>query len=228
MTSVPRVALSPGTITTVLAAAAIPAAGWAAHSVVWHRRLADASRDKLTGALRREAWEPRIQRFIDRYGDNALLCVCDIDHFKQFNDDFSHHVGDLVLKHTADRLMSWAGHHGIVGRLGGDGGDEFVVCAWVGAGRRTLRLDQLNRALREPIPIGDGQFVDVSVSIGAAAPDAIGSRDRSQLQRAADVAMYAGKHRGQAVQATRAHAGAVSINGRRPGRIGTHAGPEAA
>ncbi|MFF5147850.1 GGDEF domain-containing protein [Streptomyces sp. NPDC013157] len=227
MTSV-RVALSSGTVAAALAAAAIPAAGWAAHSVVWHRRLAEASRDKLTGALRREAWEPRIQRFIDRYGDNALVLVCDVDHFKDFNTDFGHHAGDLVLKDTAARLTAWAGRHGIVGRMGGDGGDEFVVCTWVGAGRRTIRLDQLSRALREPIDTGNGQFVDVAVSIGAAAPDGIGSRDRSRLQRAADVAMYAGKHSGRVVQATRAHADVVSINGRRPGRNGTHAGPEAA
>ncbi|MFD4528421.1 GGDEF domain-containing protein [Streptomyces sp. NPDC058470] len=228
MTSIARVALPSGTITTALAAAAIPAAGWAAHNVVWHRRLADASRDKLTGALRRDAWEPRIQRFITRYGDNALLLICDVDHFKTFNDDFGHHVGDLVLKSTASRLMEWAGSRGIVGRMGGDGGDEFVVGAWVGAGRRSLRLDQLNRALREPVDTGDGPAVDVAVSIGAAAPDVIGTRDRERLQRAADVAMYAGKHTGQPVLATRAHADVATINGRRPGRIGTHAGPEAA
>jgi diguanylate cyclase (GGDEF)-like protein len=228
MTSIARVALPSGQIATALAAAAIPAAGWAAHNVVWHRRLAEASRDKLTGALRREAWEPRIQRFIDRYGDHALTLVCDVDHFKRFNDDFGHAVGDLVLKTTAARLMSWAGSRGIVGRMGGDGGDEFVACAWVGASRRTIRLGQLNRALREPIPTGDDQAVDVAVSIGAAAPDVMGTRDRERLQRAADVAMYAGKHTGRPVQAARAHADVPSINGRRPGRIGTHAGPEAA
>ncbi|MGW1364544.1 GGDEF domain-containing protein [Streptomyces chartreusis] len=227
MTSTARVMWPARTVTTALAAAAIPAAGWAAHSIVWHRRLAEASRDKLTGALRREAWEPRIQWFIDRYGDNALVLIGDVDHFKSFNDDFGHHVGDLVLKSTAARLMAWAGRNGIVGRMGGDGGDEFVACAWVGAGRRHIRLDQLNHALSQPIPTSDG-MVDIAVSIGAAAPDIIGTRDRSLLQRAADTAMYAGKHGGQPVLATRAHADVVSVNGRRPGRIGTHAGPEAA
>ncbi|MEV6404014.1 GGDEF domain-containing protein [Streptomyces bobili] len=228
MTSIARGALPSGTIITALAAAAIPATGWAAHNVLWRRRLAAASRDKLTGALRRDAWEPRMQRFITRYGDSALVLICDVDHFKTFNDDFGHHVGDLVLKSTAARLMAWAGNRGIVGRMGGDGGDEFVVCAWVGAGRRTSRLDQLNRSLREPIHTGGGAAVDIAVSIGAAAPDVIGTRDRERLQRAADVAMYAGKHSGQAVLATRAHADVASINGRRPGRIGTHAGPGAA
>ncbi|MFL4953295.1 GGDEF domain-containing protein [Streptomyces sp. MMS24-I31] len=228
MTSIARVAVPSGQIATALTAAAVPAAGWAAHAVTLHRRLAAAGRDPLTGALRREVWEPRLQQFIDRYGNNALLLICDVDHFKRFNDDFGHHVGDLVLQTTAARLKHWAGSRGVVGRMGGDGGDEFVVARWVGVGRRTIRLDQLNRALREPIQISDGQFVDVAVSIGAASPDTIGTRERSQLQRAADVAMYAGKHTGVAVQATREHVDVPSINGRRPGRIGTHAGPEAA
>ncbi|OEJ28969.1 hypothetical protein AS594_35665 [Streptomyces agglomeratus] len=37
-----------------ITAAAVPLAGWTAHTVVLHRRLAAAQRDLLTGTLRRE------------------------------------------------------------------------------------------------------------------------------------------------------------------------------
>lgn len=157
-----------------------------------------------------------------------MILVCDIDHFKRFNDQFGHAVGDRVLAETAARISQWAGSRGIVGRLGGDGGDEFIVAAQAPTDRRALLLQQLMQALSEPITIDDGRLVDIAVSIGAATPDAIGTRDRSTLMRAADVAMFQGKHGGVAVQAGSEHANTGSSNGRRIGRIGTHAVVKAA
>ncbi|MGW0615869.1 hypothetical protein [Streptomyces sp. NPDC002788] len=69
--------------------------------------------------------------------------------------------------------------------------------------------------------IGDGALVDVAASIGAACPDILGTTDLSLLQRAADAAMYAGKHTGRPVLADRSHAAMPSVNGRRAGRPGT-------
>lgn len=67
--------------------------------------------------------------------------------------------------------------------------------------------------------LDDGQTVDVAASVGAAAPDAIGPRDLTQLQHAA--ALYDGKHSGHAHLATAAHASTPSINGHRADRSGT-------
>ncbi|MER7111913.1 hypothetical protein ABT360_30330, partial [Streptomyces sp. NPDC000229] len=53
------------------------------------------------------------------------------------------------------------------------------------------------------------------------AADVLDSRDLSVLQRAADAALYDGKHSGRAILAEAAHAGVPSINGRRAGRPGT-------
>ncbi|MFE2498857.1 GGDEF domain-containing protein [Streptomyces scopuliridis] len=220
MTSPARLHAPSGQRALFLTTAALPLAGWTIHVMALHRR---ASRDKLTGALRRESFEPQIQRFIDRHRDQALVLVCDVDDFKQFNDRYGHAVGDLVLATTGARIKAWAGSRGVVGRLGGEGGDEFIVAARVDPGRRTARLDQLNRALRQPVSTDDGRTVPVAVSIGAATPDVMGTRDRSKLMRAADVAMYDGKRerRGVAVEATLKHANAESVNGRHAGRVGT-------
>ncbi|WP_398914207.1 hypothetical protein [Streptomyces sp. CEV 2-1] len=49
----------------------------------------------------------------------------------------------------------------------------------------------------------------------------LGTRDLTALQRAADAALYDGKHTGRAHLATVAHASTPSINGRRAGRPGT-------
>ena len=75
--------------------------------------------------------------------------------------------------------------------------------------------------LRVPVVLDDGQAVDVAASVGAAALDVIGTRDLSLSQRAADAALYDGKHSCRAVLATQEHATVPSINGRRAGRPGT-------
>jgi GGDEF domain-containing protein len=83
-------------------------------------------------------------------------------------------------------------------------------------------LEQLLDMLRTPVVLDDGRTVDVAASVGAATPDAIGSRDLAVLQRAADAALYAGKHTGAAVLAQREHRAVPTVNGRRAGRRGTH------
>ncbi|WP_435848236.1 hypothetical protein [Streptomyces griseoluteus] len=82
--------------------------------------------------------------------------------------------------------------------------------------------------LHTPVVLEDGRTVHVAASVGAATPAAVGSRDLSLLQRAADAALYDGKHTGLAVVATPAPATVPSINGRRAGRPGTAARGRAA
>lgn len=60
----------------------------------------------------------------------------------------------------------------------------------------------------------------LAVSLGAVVPATVGWRDLPVLMRAADAAMYAGKHTGTVVQAGPEHTGMPSINGRHAGRPG--------
>ncbi|MEU4352364.1 hypothetical protein [Streptomyces sp. NPDC023838] len=80
-------------------------------------------------------------------------------------------------------------------------------------GRREVRLAQLVRTLRIPVALDDSQAVDVAAPAGAAALDVIGTRDLSVAQRAADAALYDGKHSGRAVLATKEHAKVPSLTG---------------
>ncbi|MFE9679408.1 hypothetical protein ACFYO5_35765 [Streptomyces sp. NPDC006259] len=89
------------------------------------------------------------------------------------------------------------------------------------AARLERRLAQLVRMLHSPVVLEDGRTADVAASVGAATPHAVGSRDLTVLQRAADAALYDGKHSGRAVVASPAHTTVPSINGRRAGRPGT-------
>ncbi|MFF8960787.1 GGDEF domain-containing protein [Streptomyces sp. NPDC014894] len=198
---------------------AVPLTGWTVHALALHRKLSVARRDPLTGLLGRDGYTARARQTIDRYGDHVLVVLVDLDHFKQINDGpGGHAAGDRVLVATAQRLTAWAGSRGAVGRLGGD---EFAAAARIAPARRALRLAQLTALLAQPVEVEDGVLVDVAASVGAASPEVIGTRDLSLLQRAADAAMYEGKHTGRPVIATTAHTTVPSINGRRAGRPGT-------
>ncbi|MFG2878862.1 GGDEF domain-containing protein [Streptomyces sp. NPDC048337] len=217
MDSVPRAQARFGQRALLLTTAALPLTGWAVHAVALHRRLAATRRDPLTSLLRRDAYTARARRLLARHDDVAVLVV-DQDHFKTINDTMGHAAGDTVLTATAARLTAWAGPHGVVGRLGGD---EFAVVVQLPTAALEQRLAQLVRMLHTPVVLDDGRTVDVGASVGAATGPAVGSRDLSLLQRAADAALYDGKHSGRARLATAAHTTVPSINGRRAGRPGT-------
>ncbi|MER6374461.1 GGDEF domain-containing protein [Streptomyces mirabilis] len=218
MGSVLRVQARFGQRALLLTTAAVPLTGWTVHALALHRRLAVAKKDPLTGLLRRDAYTARARQVLRRHGGDTVVVGVDQDHFKDVNDRLSHAAGDMVLRATADRLTAWAGPGAAVGRLGGD---EFAVVLHLPCGRREVRLAQLVRMLRIPVVLEDGQAVDVAASVGAAALDVIGTRDLSVAQRAADTALYDGKHSGRAVLATQEHAMVPFINGRRAGRLGT-------
>ncbi|MEV7683211.1 GGDEF domain-containing protein [Streptomyces sp. NPDC088341] len=216
MTSPARVQARPGQRALLVTTAAVPLAGWTVHAVVMHRRLAAAGRDPLTGALRRDGFTARAQRLVDRHDDTVVL-IADLDHFKQLNDQLGHAAGDSALAAVSSRLMEWAGPRGAVGRLGGD---EFAVATRISPRHRDLRIEQLGHLLALPVAI-EGEQLPVGVSVGAATAHAAGTADLPALLRAADTAMYAGKHGGVPVQARPGAPVAPSVNGRRAGRPGT-------
>ncbi|MFD5513160.1 GGDEF domain-containing protein [Streptomyces sp. NPDC127051] len=217
MSSLLRVRSRIGQRALLLTTAAVPLTGWAVHAVTLHRQLAATRRDPLTGLLRRDSYTTRARRLLARCDDLAVLMV-DADHFKAVNDEFGHPAGDAVLAATAARLTAWAGPRASVGRLGGD---EFAAVVQAPAARLEQRLAQLVRMLHTPVVLEDGRTVDVAASVGAASTGVLGTRDLTVLQRAADAALYDGKHSGRAHLATAAHTTLSSINGRRAGRPGT-------
>ncbi|MFE9913032.1 diguanylate cyclase domain-containing protein, partial [Streptomyces clavifer] len=68
--------------------------------------------------------------------------------------------------------------------------------------RRQARLAQLVHRLARPVVLEDHHIVPVAASIGGATADTLATTDLSALQRAADTALYQGKHTGRPVLAT--------------------------
>lgn len=83
--------------------------------------------DELTGIYNRRFLLEAVdkQRALAlRKNTSFVVAFLDLDHFKQVNDNYSHLIGDEVLKEVADLLKASIREVDIVARYGGE---EFVV-----------------------------------------------------------------------------------------------------
>lgn len=86
-----------------------------------------ASHDPLTGLMNRRECDKLLPRQLDlcrRLKLSLGLCIFDLDHFKEVNDQFGHAVGDLVLKRVAEVI---AGQVRSTDYLFRWGGEEFLL-----------------------------------------------------------------------------------------------------
>lgn len=87
----------------------------------------ESVRDNLTGIYNRKAYDQKIIEIIadfNRYNVPTSLMVCDIDYFKNINDNFGHRVGDLALIKLADLLSERLRVNDFISRYGGE---EFAI-----------------------------------------------------------------------------------------------------
>jgi diguanylate cyclase len=162
-------------------------------------RAHEAHHDALTGLLNRRAFLDYLHdALVDPRPDaQPQVLLMDLDGFKEINDRLGHEIGDALLVAFADRLETSLPPETAVARLGGD---EFAVLiqSSTDPGEIANQLAQLHAALAAPLDI-EGFPVTIGVSIGvASAPD--DGRTKTDLLRAADVAMYRAKRRGSAIE----------------------------
>ena len=113
------------------------------------------------------------RRFLERwlkdmpiadYRHGGLVVVIDIDHFKKFNDDYGHNVGDEVLVEMAKRLKSVVRQRDVVVRWGGEEFIMVVACRESESERVLQRIQQQITAADFSLSCGD---YSVTVSMGA-------------------------------------------------------------
>ena len=80
--------------------------------------------DALTGVLNRRAFNEDIDGLINCAPNGTCLILLDIDHFKAFNDNYGHQLGDQVLKAVAKRAQE-ACRDGV--KFYRFGGEEFAI-----------------------------------------------------------------------------------------------------
>lgn len=80
--------------------------------------------DSLTGLLNRHAFDTELSLYLDKEPQGLCLIMLDIDHFKRFNDQWGHLLGDQVLKAVGRKLNHKVDNGATAYRFGGE---EFVI-----------------------------------------------------------------------------------------------------
>lgn len=159
----------------------------------------EAMTDGLTGVANRKAFDAAMARIVeDSNASNTpfTLLMLDIDHFKSFNDNFGHQIGDQVLKLVARTLIDGVKGKDVAARYGGE---EFAIIlpdttlsAGVAVGNSLRKVvatkDVINRSSGDKL----GR-ITMSVGVAEYMP---GEKSADLIDRA-DQALYTAKHNGR-------------------------------
>jgi diguanylate cyclase (GGDEF)-like protein len=156
-----------------------------------------AIRDGLTGLYVHRYFQERLVEEHQRaLTSRKHLCIlmCDLDHFKSYNDRYGHTAGDQLLKQIGRILMKGLAPGELVARYGGE---EFALLlpgvSKKGAGRRA---EEIRKQVGSEIFQIRREKTYMSISIGVACfPD--DALDRQALLRKADEALYEAKRGGR-------------------------------
>jgi len=155
-----------------------------------------ATRDGLTGLVNRRCMNAAmLEEYLrfKRHGRSFCVAMIDIDFFKQINDGFGHHEGDVTLVKLARHVSRYCTTPDQVSRWGGE---EFVVlipeCTLPHAHKT---LDEMRAAFSCLAGAESAQPRQVTFSVGVASchPD----DDPSMVLARADAALYEAKAQGR-------------------------------
>ena len=163
--------------------------------------------DELTQVFVRhhflERLEEELRRSI-RFKLPLTVLMLDIDHFKRYNDDFGHLVGDATLKEVANLLKNSLRRVDLVGRYGGE---EFIVAM---PETRITNAIEVAERIRSSIARHDFQVYNVRAKVtvsqgimvfdGESSEGTAGFEPKdlvSELIRKADESMYRAKEEGR-------------------------------
>ncbi|NQT47077.1 MAG: diguanylate cyclase [Candidatus Omnitrophica bacterium] len=158
----------------------------------------EASTDGLTGLAVYRHFEERLRDEFERakrHNVPLALIICDIDHFKKFNDTYGHESGNIVLKGVASILKDSSRTIDIVARYGGE---EFCAILPLtteeGAG---VYAEKLRGTIEEHQFSLGNKLVKVTISLGVAALPTQNINTHKDLISSADIALYSAKDSGR-------------------------------
>ncbi len=155
----------------------------------------DSRRDPLTGMRNRRALaddllelEARRQAGHERFA----IALCDVDHFKAYNDRLGHLAGDQALRTITATVRGALRSGDLAYRFGGE--ELLLVLRGACAAEAVAAAERVRTAVeRMALPHADGVGGIMTVSMGVAAGDA----DADTLLARADVALYEAKAAGR-------------------------------
>jgi two-component system cell cycle response regulator len=137
--------------------------------------------------------ETEVDRF-NRYKHPLALLLLDLDHFKEYNDNYGHLEGDKVLVRFSQIIKSCLRTNDTAYRYGGE---EFtVILPETGAEEAGTVAQRIRAALEvERFAPLDGKPVKITISIGVTEYQA--KEELSTFIQRADQAMYRSKQKGR-------------------------------
>ncbi len=173
-------------------------------SLFWHLRRSQkhASSDALTDLANRRMFEQTLEREAEnaeRSGQPLSLLLVDIDHFKQYNDNYGHQAGDVLLQTVSRTLALWARRpRDLACRYGGDElalilpGSPVEHAQHVAESIiQSVRLQAIEHA-HSPA----AEYASLSIGVATFSPGKAGTRP-SNLLAHADAALYQAKRAGR-------------------------------
>ncbi|MEM9220125.1 MAG: diguanylate cyclase [Cyanobacteria bacterium P01_F01_bin.150] len=140
--------------------------------------------------------EKEWKRLMREQGELALI-LCDVDHFKTYNDTYGHQQGDRCLQHIAQVLMDATQRPAdLVARYGGE---EFAIILPNTNIEGALHLAQRVQAMLQIVPLtpNGSLLIPVTVSMGIASTSPNSSQTLESFIAATDHALYTAKSNGR-------------------------------
>lgn len=154
--------------------------------------------DQLTGLYNQTVFHHRLLIEVEKArqtGSLISLILFDIDHFKSFNDQFGHFLGDDVLRSVANVLHDASKNDSyIIGRIGGE--EMCIAMPDVTLEQARNHADRIREDVANIIISGPEGPLRVTVSAGVASFPAM-AKDARELTKCADFAMYRAKESGR-------------------------------
>ncbi|MBA2442574.1 MAG: diguanylate cyclase [Rubrobacter sp.] len=157
-------------------------------------------RDPLTRLGNRLRLQEDLETFgaqAARYGHGYSALLCDVDHFKLYNDHYGHLAGDEILQRVSNSIMRTSRTGDTAYRYGGE---EFLVLlpeqSLEGSRIAARRLHEAIEALQIPHEATDPPgIITVSVGLSRLSPEE--DKTLESLLKEADEALYTAKQGGR-------------------------------
>ncbi|HEX7590900.1 MAG TPA: sensor domain-containing diguanylate cyclase [Candidatus Limnocylindrales bacterium] len=156
----------------------------------------EARTDQLTQLPNRRYFDEycRLLASRRRLTDRVSILTIDVDHFKLFNDQYGHQVGDIVLRSIANAIQLSVREEDVPVRYGGE---EFLVLLRNPTPGIALEIGERIRANVRELDLSEHGVTDrLTVSIGVATGHYAGETIPEIVERA-DRALYAAKRTGR-------------------------------
>lgn len=161
-----------------------------------HKMERLATRDHLTGIYNRRRIEEILRHEMEqfkRYRQPFSIILCDIDKFKNINDEYGHDIGDRAIMHAVELI---AANMRETDRLGRWGGEEFLIVATQLQQRQAVQAADRLRAIvacQKPEFMKDGSRITLSFGVAEYARD----MPLEEIIKRADQALYRAKQGGR-------------------------------